>query len=204
MNDVSGLKAGDRHYRAWVGQPERYDLLGALQFNLLTTLGLREFHRVLDIGCGSLRAGRLLIPYLLPGHYCGVEPEAWLIEEATEFELTPSLIKLKQPVFRATRDFNFEGLGLFDYVIAQSIFSHASLHQITVCLAAIRNVIKQDGLCVVNYLVGESDYSGTEWAYPECVSYKPETMCGLVEAAGFGLRHLVYPHPAGLSWILVF
>ena len=36
---------------------------------LLTALSLREHHRVLDFGCGSLRAGRLLIPYLLPGHF---------------------------------------------------------------------------------------------------------------------------------------
>src|SRR5690242_11872125 len=73
-----GLGAGDPHYRSFVGPPERYDLLAALQFNLLTSLGLREYHSLLDIGCGSLRAGRLFMTYLLPGNYCGVEPEQWL------------------------------------------------------------------------------------------------------------------------------
>jgi len=35
-----GLKPGDPHYRAYVGPPEDYDLIAAMTFNLLTTLGL--------------------------------------------------------------------------------------------------------------------------------------------------------------------
>ncbi len=69
---LSALKPGDPHYRAYVGPPLEYDLVGASQFRLLTTLGLRAGHRCLDLGCGSLRAGRLLIPYLDPGNYFGI------------------------------------------------------------------------------------------------------------------------------------
>src|ERR1017187_6689363 len=69
-----GLAAGAHHYRAYVGLPERYDTLAVLQFKVLTDLGLREHHTVLDVGCGSLRLGRLLLPYLLPDRYVGVEP----------------------------------------------------------------------------------------------------------------------------------
>ncbi len=53
-----GLKPGDSHYRAYVGPPEDYDLIAAMTFNLLTTLGLRQHHSLIDIGCGSLRIGR--------------------------------------------------------------------------------------------------------------------------------------------------
>ena len=59
--------SGSLDYREYVGTSETYDIGGAIQFNLLTTLGLREHHRLLDVGCGSLRAGRLFIPYLLKG-----------------------------------------------------------------------------------------------------------------------------------------
>jgi hypothetical protein len=75
------LPGGSRHFRAYVGPPRQFDFMGATQFRLLTTLGLREHHSVLDFGCGSLRAGRLLIPYLLPGRYYGLEPNRWLIED---------------------------------------------------------------------------------------------------------------------------
>ena len=33
---------GSHHYRAFVGPPQKYDLVAANQFNLLTSLGLRE------------------------------------------------------------------------------------------------------------------------------------------------------------------
>ena len=82
-----GLQPGDHHYRAFVDFPERYDLGAALQFGLLTALGLREDHALLDIGCGSLRAGRLFIVYLRPGRYVGIEPEQWLLDEGIRQEL---------------------------------------------------------------------------------------------------------------------
>jgi hypothetical protein len=54
------LKPGDPRYRAYVGPPEDYDLIAAMTFNLLTTLGLRQHHSLLDVGCGSLRIGPLV------------------------------------------------------------------------------------------------------------------------------------------------
>jgi hypothetical protein len=58
------LPIGTSHYMAYVGPASQYDLMAASQFALLTTLGLRDTNKVLDFGCGSLRLGRLLIPYL--------------------------------------------------------------------------------------------------------------------------------------------
>lgn len=44
-------------YKSYVGPPEFYDVAAAMQFSLLIFLGLREYHSLLDIGCGSLRGG---------------------------------------------------------------------------------------------------------------------------------------------------
>lgn len=41
---------GDRNHRAWVGPPDYYDRLGAVQFVTLLLLGLREDHFLLDKG----------------------------------------------------------------------------------------------------------------------------------------------------------
>jgi len=46
---------GGNHFRAYVGPPNYYDLIGATQFNLLTLFGMRETSTLLDIGCGSLQ-----------------------------------------------------------------------------------------------------------------------------------------------------
>ena len=97
-------------YRSFVGLPEAYDLVGANQLNLLTYLGLRENHTLLDIGCGSLRAGKLFLPYLLPERYFGIEPEKRLIEEGVKNEVGEDMIRIKKPRFE--HDDNFT-LGVF-------------------------------------------------------------------------------------------
>src|SRR5689334_7701637 len=90
-------RPSDPHYRAYVGPPSDYDLIGGLQFTLLFQAGLREHHRLLDIGCGSLRGGRLFIPYLLPGRYTGVEPNEWLVRDGIASELGEAILEIKRP-----------------------------------------------------------------------------------------------------------
>jgi hypothetical protein len=87
------------NYRSFVGPADQYDLIGAAQFALLYALGLRAEHDLLDIGCGSLRAGRMLISYLEPRRYVGVEPERWLIDQAVEHEIGQSMIAIGRTPF---------------------------------------------------------------------------------------------------------
>ena len=77
--------------------------MGATQFRLLCALGLRAQHHLLDFVCGSLRAGRFLIPYLDTGHYCGIEPNGWLIEDAIKSEIGADQIRIKQTPFPSSR-----------------------------------------------------------------------------------------------------
>src|SRR6476660_5378603 len=122
---IQKVAPGMDHSTAFVGPPEEYDFMGATQFRLLTTLGLREHNSLLDFGCGSLRAGRLFIPYLLPGRYFGLDPNKWLIDEAIDKELGRDIINLKRPTFRHEDDFRISQFKTsFDFIIAQSIFSH--------------------------------------------------------------------------------
>src|SRR5712672_377231 len=95
----AGLKPGDAHYRAYVGPPEDYDLVAAMTFNLLTTLGLRQNHSLLDVGCGSLRVGRLFIPYLNKEKYFGIEPNEWLVQAGIRNEIGKTLLQIKRPKF---------------------------------------------------------------------------------------------------------
>jgi hypothetical protein len=69
------------NYKSFVGPANEYDLMGATQFTLLTSLGLRGQHSLLDFGCGSIRAGRLFIPYLDESNYYCIEANQQLLEE---------------------------------------------------------------------------------------------------------------------------
>ena len=58
-----------------VGSPkhEYWLQIGQLQFDYATGHGLKPDMRMLEIGCGNLRAGRLFIDYLEPGGYYGID-----------------------------------------------------------------------------------------------------------------------------------
>jgi hypothetical protein len=195
---------GTHHYRAFIGPPEKYDLVAAMQFNLLTHLGLREFHYLLDIGCGSLRAGRLLIPYLMPAHYFGIEPEQWLVEQGLQNELGQDIVRIKKPVFNYEAQFDCGKFGqAFDFVLAQSVFSHASQAQIRKCLSNVQVCMRPNGIWAATFVRGTSDYNGQEWVYPGCVTYTIERMKLLAAESGLEAAPIDWPHPNGQTWLLL-
>ena len=198
-----GLSPGDPHYRAYVGPPEKYDLVAGMQFNLLTALGLRESHFLLDIGCGSLRAGRLLIPYLLPGRYFGIEPNEWLVQEGIEKEIGRDLVRLREPRFTSVSDFNLRIFGQeFDFLLAQSIFSHAPTEAIRTCLREARAVLAPEGIFAATFFQGTEDHRGQDWVYPGCVWYRLEHLRDLGREFGLDCEEVDWPHPNGQTWVV--
>lgn len=199
-----GLSPGDSHYRAYIGPPDKYDLVSAMQFNLLTALGLREGHFLLDIGCGSLRAGRLFVPYLLEGRYYGIEPEKWLLEEGIARELGEGILGLKRPTFRHADDFSLSAFGRkFDFIVAQSIFSHAAVGQIRRCLAEARQVMTPSSIFAATFAEGAGNYNGDDWVYPDCIHYTFAFFSSLAEEAGLRCQRLDWHHPNGQTWVAI-
>lgn len=198
------LPTGSRHYRAFVGLADKYDLISAMQFNLLTFFGLREHHFFLDIGCGSLRGAKLFIPYLLPGQYFGIEPEQWLIEEGIENELGGEIIRIKRPVFSNDSNFTLSIFNRkFDFILAQAIFTHASQQQVRMCLSEAKKVMKPTSIFVATFVKGEKNYIGDEWVYPGCVTYTLEHMISLVEEQGLICKPIDWPHLNQQTWIAI-
>ncbi len=196
--EAKGLGAGAEHYTAYVGPPSQYDLMGASQFALLIALGLRDTNRVLDFGCGSLRLGRLLIPYLAPGNYVGLDPNAWLIEDGLKRQLGHEILRIKTPRFFTHGDFRADRCGTgFDFIVAQSIFSHAGADLIATTLTSFAAALAPDGLALVTALHpgqdGVTEFFGSGWVYPGSVGHRPETLARIFAAAGL-------PHFRALPW----
>jgi cyclopropane fatty-acyl-phospholipid synthase-like methyltransferase len=195
------LAPGSDHYTAYVGPPEQYDFMGATQFRLLTTLGLREHNSLLDFGCGSLRAGRLFISYLLPERYYGLEPNRWLVDAGIDEQIGRSMLKLKRPTFLYHSDFSATRFGVtFDYILAQSIFSHSGREIIAKCFAEFKICLAPNGLVLATFLqphqLNETgEYEGSGWIYPGCVAYREETIFALAERSGLTGRILPWFHP---------
>jgi SAM-dependent methyltransferase len=196
-----GLPAGASHYRAIVGPPEDYDLVAAMSFNLLTCLGLRQQHRLLDVGCGSLRLGRLFIPYLNAGCYTGIEPNRWLIDEGVRREIGADLVRIKQPRFVIAADASaLAAADRFDFAVAQSIFSHAGADLVEQWLAAIAAHLAPSGALAATFLIGDEP-AKRGWVYPSCVYYKVDAMEAAARRAGLRFQMLDWKHPRQ-SWAL--
>jgi len=199
-DDAKTLGPGQDHYMAYVGPPDEYDLMGASQFRLLTALGLREHHTLLDFGCGSLRAGRMLIAYLEKGRYFGIEPNKWLIDEAIERELGADLMTIKAPSFRHEADFQTHRFrAKFDYIIAQSIFSHCGPDTTMRSLLSFDETLAADGLALATFC-GEDlgcprGVEATGWIYPGCVWYTDDEVVSMARVCGLSARKLPWRHP---------
>lgn len=204
--EARALAPGSDHYTAYVGPPQDYDFMGATQFRLLTTLGLRDHHRLLDFGCGSLRAGRLLIPYLNPGNYYGIEPNRWLIDDAIEREVGADQIRIKRPQFLHHDTFNCGAFGVpFDYIVAQSIFSHCGADLIARGTKQFAVNLKPHGIAAVTFIhpdTGQDPEPGQGWVYPGVVTHSVEDVAELIRAAGLHGISIPWHHPRQTWWIL--
>ena len=189
-------------HRAYVGPPEYYDIIGGLQLVVLMNVGLREHHKVLDVGCGSLRGGRFIMQYLLPGNYYGIEPNKWLVEAAIDNEIGQDMIDLKRPRFSANKHMELDGWGVqFDYIMAQSIITHAPLAMVRQLMQAVYQVLSPEGTFIATVLEGDKDNQLTEWSYPAGVQWTSETITELTIAAGLSVATLSFEHPAGQLWL---
>lgn len=190
-------RPGDAHYRAFVGPPADYDLVAAMSFGLLTTLGMRQHHRVLDIGCGSLRIGRLLIPYLNCGGYTGLEPNAWLIDEGIAREVGRDQVSIKQPRFihAASAAQLIDNVDSFDFILAQSIFSHCGSDLLDQLLGECTSLLSAQGTLIATYLENDVDTTELGWVYPGCVSYSTATLARAAQSHGLEFVPLDWRHP---------
>jgi len=188
-------------HRAAVGPADKYDVLGFMQLNILVREGLREQHRVLDIGCGSLRGGRFLLLYLAPGCYYGLEKDETLVQAGITQEVSAGLITLKRPTFKYVADFDLRFGGIkFDYILAQSILSHASQTQVRKIMTEVAQVLAPRGRFLFTYFQGPVDYSGAGWAQAPDAHYTERWMAAAANAAGLTYEHLYYKHPSNQTW----
>jgi SAM-dependent methyltransferase len=102
---------------------------GKYRFEFLVESGLRPEHRLLDIGCGSLRIGVPAIRYLEPGNYFGVESHLFSLEAAATYEIPLHRLEEKHPRLLWDADFTFSHFGTaFDWVIDSATSTSVGKH----------------------------------------------------------------------------
>lgn len=173
------------HYRHYVGPRWAWHDKGALQFLLCTSLGLRWHHDFLDIGCGSLRAGRWFIPYLNPGKYHGIEPNNKVVNLGWRQEIGEELEEQKRPDFWHNDTFD---LGSFDrqfnMMLCHAVMIHIAKPDLGRLFNMVKKHLKSDGLFVGNYQIGKRDFGKPEAVYPEITRYHKSTIRAMLAERG--------------------
>jgi SAM-dependent methyltransferase len=167
---------------------ERWLALGRMQFDFLLEHGLRPEHRMLDIGCGNLRAGWRFIEYLDAGNYYGVDisPDILISAKRTVAEHG---LQAKLPHLTITGDLRLDFLpdAYFDVVHAHSVFSHSPVEVIDECLAHVGRVLAPGGFFDFTY---DRTEGREHQVLREDFYYRTDTLLALAERHGLRARFL--------------
>lgn len=165
---------------------EKWERMGRMQFEYLLRHGLEPRHRMLEIGCGNLRAGRLFIDHLDTGNYYGIDISPAILMEAQRTLAREGLqAKLPHLALVADLTFSFLPAGYFDVVHAHSVFSHSPPHVIEQCLAHVGRVLAPGGF--FDFTFGRTEGAEHQVLH-EDFYYRTETLVELARKHGLSAR----------------
>jgi len=178
-----------------------WEEIGRLQFDFVTSKGLKPEHKLLDLGCGSLRGGRWFIRYLQVGNYWGIDISRNILE-AGKRVLVDEGLEDKKPNLIVNQGLTFKELEgcKFDYILAQSVFTHMPEEDIEECFRNLNKILKPAGVFFATFNEGYRHRMFHKIAmgfrYPTSLFYS------LGEEYGYSVRvDDTFVHPRGLKML---
>jgi hypothetical protein len=129
---------------------------GQLQLDYLRAAGLAPHHRVLDIGCGALRAGAKIIAYLDPEHYYGIDSDQHKLDAGYELELAPLDLAKRCPRPHLNHSAKFRHAQItepqIDFGLCVSVMRGLSIGHVRFCLERVAGYFKPGAQLHMSYL----------------------------------------------------
>lgn len=150
---------------AMVGPADLWQMKRRFQIEFLRRHGLQPQHRLLDLGCGTLRGGIPMIDFLDEGQYTGLEVRSEVLEEAHR-ELADAGLAAKRPKLMLCDNLAMLDIsGAFDMIWAFAVLIHMSDQVLDAALTAIERHLADDGQFFGNVNVGH-DPDGSWQGFP--------------------------------------
>lgn len=155
ISRVFAGEAGRRH--AAVGPAHQWKMKRRFQIDFLTKHGLKPHHRLIDIGCGTLRGGIPLIKKLDPGHYAGIEVREDVLQLGRD-ELKQAGFEFKEPnLIHCTGLSRLDLEYKADYIWAFAVLIHMDDDALNGCLSFVSKHLAEGGAFYGNVNIGEGE-----------------------------------------------
>jgi len=128
---------------------------GEFHLEFLMSRGLLPYHSFLDIGCGALRTGLNVIPYLNKGNYYGFDKEGELIGLASQYIISMYNLAEKRPMLAISDQIPFSSDMKFNFMWAHSVFSHLKPEDVKTLLMEVSLCLKEGGKFFATFHEGE-------------------------------------------------
>lgn len=177
-------------YKGAVGNRDDWDAHGRLQFAFLRAIGLEPRHHLLEIGCGTGRLARHVVPYLDPGRYAGVDISLEAVRAAM-FLSGAEGWSSRLPLFLHAA----YPRGRFNFAWAYSVFIHLPPDEITAVMREVAARLAPSGRFYWSFVpervtlrTGLKQFRATRDVYAACAAAAGLTFDaspGWIELAGY-------------------
>jgi SAM-dependent methyltransferase len=175
-----------------------WDEVGQMQIDFLIGEGLSKGQRILDVGCGTLRGGRHFIRHLDSEAYTGIDISEGVIEAGKRLIVDEGLVdKRPRLIANIAGDLRFAMLTdeVFDFLLAQSVFTHLKEEHVEECFQNIGRVMGPESRFYFTFYSGEA----AARSGPKSFQFPFSFFEKVAKENGFDLvdRSEDYPHPRG-------
>jgi len=187
-----------------------------MQHEYVMAQGLTPQHTFLDIGCGPLRLGSRIIPFLTGGHYFGTDINSETLDLGRSIAAEEG-VDMSNATLIATDAFDFSEVNKdVDMAFSNSVFSHLTLNTIGICLANLSQILAPGVRYFTTFFLAEdvdvwrkpkpqNKWGREFYTYPakDPYHYTAEMFANLAEECGFDFEiDESYGHPTQTMAVL--
>ena len=138
-------------YKAAIGGGENWEEHGNLQRDFLISRGLKMWHTLLDVGCGTGRLARKIVPYLETGRYVGLDISKSALKIAEQLAWEEHWMQMNVRFIHDNLT-EYAGPLAVDFAWAFSVFIHLPLENVRDIMDQVARCLRCDGQFLFSYV----------------------------------------------------